>query len=152
MNGIIFAVKTLMPLPKTTIRKRKLMTDEDALATHEGRDLPPLGFHDRRRHQRVCCVLIVDYAVKDRAYRDFLINLSDSGAWIMTQQNFSVEERVVVAIAVGSEICLKTSGRIVRSSPEGIGVIFDERIPAATMQDIPKSTWRNRPWHYGMPE
>ena len=84
----------------------------------------------QRSHMRLGCRIPVDYVVNQRAYRDFIENISQKGAYIGTNH----------ALEVGSDIVLtfmwrglsgppvKSTGKVVRSNTSGFAVLFEEPI------------------------
>lgn len=91
---------------------------------------------ERRGFDRLRCFLLVDYAVADLAYRDFIRDISCGGMFIETRRRFSKGLRIHIvlsALALGS---IKASGRIASSSREGIGVIFDAPLSEAQLKSL----------------
>jgi Tfp pilus assembly protein PilZ len=79
---------------------------------------------DRREYVRLSISRSVNFLVKGRPYQGLIENTSDSGAFIKTDGRFSEGQDISMTIEspkFGSE---KKTGKIVRVTPEGIGVEF----------------------------
>ncbi len=82
---------------------------------------------ERREHIRIITSKGVDFVVRGRLYRGLIENKSHGGVFIKTEGRFSDRyEGQGISMAIespqfGSE---KRTGKIVRITPEGIGVEF----------------------------
>jgi Tfp pilus assembly protein PilZ len=82
----------------------------------------------KRRQARKPFLAIVDFASQDRAYREFVQDISGSGVYIQTSESFSVGQDVVLTFPFpDSQKHVKLTGRIARVADTGIGVQFDMR-------------------------
>ena len=80
----------------------------------------------RRKHARKSCFVAVDYAVGDRAFKDFITNISLGGLFVETHKGFPVKQEIVMSFSSAKfERPVKAIGQIVRSVPQGIGVAFE---------------------------
>ena len=78
---------------------------------------------EKREYPREACFMAVDYATQDRAYRDFIQNISRVGVFIETHVPLFVGEKVSLTFTpLNCQTTFKTTGEVVRSSSQGIGV------------------------------
>jgi uncharacterized protein (TIGR02266 family) len=84
-------------------------------------------FEEKRAHPRKPCFANVDYATRTRFFNDFIINISKGGVFIETRESFAVgtEISLVFTLSANPEP-VKITGKIVRTSPQGIGIKFNE--------------------------
>ena len=99
------------------------------MSEHEQRtllkDLEESLFRGKREHIRKPFSMVVDYSTEDRAYKDFIQDISAGGVFIETHMPFSVRQQVSLSFALPDyQKHVKITGEIVRSSPEGIAVKF----------------------------
>jgi Tfp pilus assembly protein PilZ len=93
---------------------RQLLTK---LETHQNKE--------QRESSRKDFLTIIDYNVGDRYYRDFIQDISPSGVFIKTSQNFSVGQPILMAfMSPDNQKPFKINGEIIRTNEEGIGVKF----------------------------
>ncbi len=79
----------------------------------------------RRKHRRKPCLMEVDYAVDDLAFKDFIKDISPDGAFIETHGRFSIGRDITMAFSAPShDKPVKISGKIVRRVPNGMGIVF----------------------------
>ena len=84
-------------------------------------------------------LLTVDYAVKDRYYRDFIQDMSNSGVFIRTSQTFSSGQTILMTfMSPDLEKPFKINGEITRVLPSGIGVKFtiESQVQEAAIKSI----------------
>jgi Tfp pilus assembly protein PilZ len=80
---------------------------------------------ERRELPRKTCSLTVDYVSAGQARKDFIRNLSASGVFIETREAFTVGQTLTLTFSLPDvKIPLKFVGKIVRTTPQGIGVQF----------------------------
>jgi len=80
---------------------------------------------ENREFKRKSCLFPIDYSSADRAFRDFVQNLSVGGVFIETRESFSDGQTVTLTLNVpNSQHHFKIFGEIVRSEPLGIAVKF----------------------------
>jgi len=80
---------------------------------------------DKRAFKRKPCLVPIDYSSADRAFRDFVQNLSVGGVFIETRESFSDGQTVTLTLNIpNSHNHFKMSGEIVRAEPLGIAVKF----------------------------
>ena len=80
---------------------------------------------NRREHLRKPCFIAVDYADHERAFNDFIKNISTGGVFIETDTPFSVGRELTLTFSSSNyERPIKITGEIVRSGRRGIGVRF----------------------------
>jgi len=80
----------------------------------------------RRKYRRKSCLIEVDYATDDRAYKDFIKDVSVNGVFIETHKLFPVGRDITITFSsLRYSKPIKVFGTIVRSLPQGIGVAFE---------------------------
>ncbi len=80
---------------------------------------------EKRKHRRKPVFMMVDYAVEERPYSDFIQDLSLGGVFIETCLPVPVGDEVVVTFPhKGHDTGIDVHGKVVRTSPQGIGVGF----------------------------
>ncbi len=77
---------------------------------------------DKRELVRISIPRVVDFAVKGRAYRSSIENISGSGVFIKTEGRFSEGQDISMTIETPGE---KRTGKITRITHHGIGVEFN---------------------------
>jgi hypothetical protein len=89
----------------------------------------PISNKERRRHPREACNILVDYSLKERVFRGFILNISRGGALISNGRPFLVGEEVTMVfrhpISQGNR---RITGEIAWASQEGIGVKFKSTV------------------------
>ncbi len=130
-----------MSLPSSTVSDRLL---EIILGMPEQekqkllKDLEGKVFGGRRRHPRKPFFMVVDYATQDRAYKDFIQNISAGGVFIETQIPFSVGQEISLTFPLPNyQKYIKINGDVVWTSPRGIGVTF--KMPSQDQEAMIKS-------------
>jgi Tfp pilus assembly protein PilZ len=84
---------------------------------------------ERRRGSRRDCFIPVDYAFKNRVYRDFIDNLSQRGAFIRTRERLEVGSEICMTFSwIDAVTPIKSKGVVVRNAGAGMGVAFDSPI------------------------
>ena len=82
-------------------------------------------FKDKRGHKRKPFFMVVDYSTDDRAYKDYIQNISAGGVFIETRMPLSVGQVVSLSFPLRDyQKYIKITGEVVRVSPQGIGVKF----------------------------
>jgi uncharacterized protein (TIGR02266 family) len=82
-------------------------------------------FRGRRKHEREPFSMVVDYSTEDRAYRDYIQNVSAGGVFIETRMPFTVGQEVSLAFPLPNyQKYIKIIGEVARITPQGIGVKF----------------------------
>jgi len=82
-------------------------------------------FKDKREHKRKPFFMVVDYSTDDRAYKDYIQNISTGGVFIETRMPLSVGQVVSLSFPLRDyQKYIKITGEVVRVSPQGIGVKF----------------------------
>ncbi len=82
---------------------------------------------ERRATLRKDCLLLVDYTVEGRPFKDYVRNISEMGVFIQSpvRASFSRGRQIVMVISkTWEQKPVKVKGRIVRVSPKGVGVRF----------------------------
>jgi Tfp pilus assembly protein PilZ len=83
-----------------------------------------------RKADRKDFFMTVDYVVADRYYRDFIQDMSDSGVFIKTRQQFKPGQEILMTfMSPDLEKPFKISGEIMRTLETGIGVRFKKGSP-----------------------
>ena len=79
----------------------------------------------QRKHPRKSCFMAVDYADRDRAFKDFIRNISAGGVFIETNLPFSIGKEITLTFSSSKyERQIKITGKIARTGRGGIGVRF----------------------------
>jgi len=80
---------------------------------------------ERRTYQRKSCFLSVDYATDDRAYQEFIQDISASGVFIETRYQLPVGQNIAMTFSLpSSQENVKLTGSIARITSQGFGVAF----------------------------
>ena len=80
---------------------------------------------DQHRYSRFTCLLVADYVIDKRAYRDFVCNLSLSGALINTRIRFPVGRKLIFVLNLVGGGIFKTTASIARTAANGVAIKFD---------------------------
>jgi Tfp pilus assembly protein PilZ len=84
---------------------------------------------ERRKGSRRQCFIPVDYAVKNRVYRDFIDNLSQQGAFIRTRERLDIGTEIWMTFSwIDAMTPIKSKGVVVRNANAGIAVAFENPI------------------------
>jgi hypothetical protein len=83
----------------------------------------------KRKHHRKPYFMEVDYATCDRAYKDFIRDISEGGIFIETTRRFSVGEEILMSLFFPNRSHRLITGKIVRITPNGIGIKFKLNSP-----------------------
>ena len=82
---------------------------------------------ERRRLNRKKCLIPVDYVVKQRAYRDFIENISRQGVFISTKRPVSPGTKLVMTFTWGKTgQLIKSNGIVIRTNRKGFAVVFPQ--------------------------
>jgi Tfp pilus assembly protein PilZ len=101
----------------------KSMSEDEQKALLE--DLNNRQIKKIRKHERQECLIIVNYAVKGRAYQNYIQDISAEGIFIETREIFSVGDEILLTISYSNEVRpFRITGEVVRISPQGVGVKF----------------------------
>jgi len=80
---------------------------------------------EKRSYPRKPCFFPVNYATSDRAYQEFIQDISDSGAFVETRHLLSVGQNISMTFSLpGSQRNIKMKGSIARTTLQGIGIAF----------------------------
>ena len=83
------------------------------------------GAEGDRKNVRVDCFVSVDYADSDRAFKDYIEDISSTGGFIKTRESFSIGEEVVLSMGLSPDgSAFKIPATVVRVASDGIGVQF----------------------------
>ena len=107
----------------------------------------PISKQERRRHPREACNILVDYTLKERVFRGFILNISPGGALIANGKPVLVGEEVKMVfrhpISQGNR---RITGEIAWVAPKGIGVKFKSMVSWDHELDLHRSkTDQDRP-------
>lgn len=92
----------------------------------------------KRAKERKSYYVTVDYAIEGQFFRDFIKDISSTGAFIKTSNAFPVGQNISLTfMAPDNQKSFKVNGEIVRSFPNGIGVHFAE--PSKTHEETIRS-------------
>jgi len=85
---------------------------------------------EKRELPRRSSALVVTYTDACRLYEDLARDISAGGLFIETRKRFVVGDQIGIAFRLPDVSApIRLSGKIVRTSPTGIGVQFDWKIP-----------------------
>ncbi len=79
---------------------------------------------DRREHIRISTSRGVEFVVRSRLYQGSIENYCESGVFIKTEDRFSEGQDISMTIESPNFESEKRTGKIIWSTPEGIGVEF----------------------------
>lgn len=80
-----------------------------------------------REFPRLSCYLQVDFATSGKAYRSCIRDISASGVFIETGDNFHVGQEIALCFSLSESdemLPFKLKGRVTRLYPDGIGVQY----------------------------
>ena len=81
---------------------------------------------DQRRQPRMPCTIITQYSVNDQDYKGVMRNISLDGAFIESQHELAVNQRIGQSFFFPNfEIPIRSNSKIVWVSPRGFGVQFE---------------------------
>ena len=84
---------------------------------------------EKRRYPRKSVTTFVDFAFQGRSYREFVKDMSASGAFIQASGSFSKGNEVTLTFSIPkSQKQLKIKGRVTRVTDNGIGVEFRRKV------------------------
>ncbi len=85
---------------------------------------------DKRKYSRKPISIYAICETNNCNFRDFTKDVSAGGAFIETKTNLSLDEDLFMTLFHASfETPVKTSGKIARVDPKGVGVKFNKTIP-----------------------
>jgi hypothetical protein len=80
---------------------------------------------EKRSYPRKTCFLPVNYATSDRAFQEFIQDISNSGAFVETRHLLPVGQNISITFSLpGSQRNIKMKGSIARTTSRGIGIAF----------------------------
>ena len=80
----------------------------------------------KREFIRKECLITAHYAVQDKIYKGCIHDISRSGVFIESRETFFVGQKVVMTFSFNTnKISFMLAGKIVRCTPDGIGVLFN---------------------------
>jgi hypothetical protein len=133
-GGTVFAFLLLRERYSTKRRRHPMQENNSRLPDCYTVDFPQTV--ERRGFDRLPCHLLVDYAVADLAYRDFIRDIGCDGMFIQTRRKFGAGLRILIVLSALGLGSIKARGRIVRMSREGIGVKFDTPLSGAQLKSL----------------
>ena len=78
-----------------------------------------------RKYPREPCSVGVDYTIQNKAYKDFIENISAGGVYIKTKKSQSINQEVTMTFMLaGNSKPIKVTGKIVRVGDQGFAVKF----------------------------
>lgn len=81
-----------------------------------------------REYPRIACYIMVDFAAGGKAYRSCIRDISASGVFIETPDQFKPGQEIALCFTIteSSEMLpFKVTGRVTRIYPDGIGVQYE---------------------------
>ena len=108
-------------------RPRKINSPLMALLIESGRivDESKSNQKNLRSHDRFDCLVAVDYDISDFTYHCFLKDISLGGAYVETEQNIAINQKIVLTISAPNMPHSSIEGEVVRRDEHGIGIQFD---------------------------
>lgn len=95
----------------------------------------------KRRSPRINYFMEVDYVVGDRAFNGYINNISVDGVFIETSEIFQKNSGITLTFALpNSQGHIRVAGKIVRTTPEGIGISFDMDIQTLLEERTPDTS------------
>lgn len=96
----------------------------------------------KRATPRKKCTMTTDYAIGDRAYRNFVKDISETGVFVQTSNPLTIGDEIVQSFSLSNkQIPFKFTGEIVRSGKDGFGVKFKNL--TQYQKDILQSIFKN---------
>lgn len=86
------------------------------------------SYKEKRRHPRKPYYMPVEYASKDKNYKEYIHDISAGGVFIMTQQYLPVGHDIVMSIPLHNHSYVKIKGIVTWTNAEGIAVKFDDGV------------------------
>lgn len=84
---------------------------------------------NQRRYPRRAAFIIAEYTVKEGTYRDIIKNIGATGIFVGTWRKVVEGQSIELQFPVFEfENQLRVKGTVVRSSPKGFSVVFDQPI------------------------
>ena len=81
---------------------------------------------DQRRQPRMPCSIITEYSANDLDYKGIMRNISLDGAFIKSQHELAVNQRIAQSFFFPNfEIPIRSNSKIVWVATEGFGVQFE---------------------------
>jgi len=78
-----------------------------------------------RKYPRKPCSIDTDYAIQNKAYKDFIENISAGGVYIKTKETQSIGHEVTMTFMLaGHSKPITVTGKIARVSAQGFAVKF----------------------------
>lgn len=94
----------------------------------------------KRKSPRINYFMEVNYVVDDRAFSGYINNISTEGVFIETTETFQLHSNITLTFALpNSQGHIRVAGKIVRITPEGIGIAFDLDIQTLLDKQNPDS-------------
>ena len=79
----------------------------------------------KRANPRKACTMTTDYVLGNRAYRNFVKDISESGVFVQTSDPLALGDEIVQSFSLSNkQIPFKFKGEIVRADEDGFGVKF----------------------------
>lgn len=83
-----------------------------------------------RENPRKICLIAVKCKVEDHLFKSYIIDISVLGAFIESNERFSVGRKIIMAFSLPKfDEVFQIIGQITRSGPKGIGVKFSALSP-----------------------
>ncbi len=121
----IFQIISTMP----EAQKRRLLTGLEKWQSKFD-DKQQSKTKDKRKYSRKPISIYAVCETNNRNFRGFTKDVSAGGAFIETKTNLSFGEDFFMTLVHNSfETPVRTSGKITRVDPKGVGVKFNETIP-----------------------
>ena len=98
---------------------------------------------DPREHVRELYRKEIVFTAQNRQYKGCISNISRGGAFITTKDKFTLGQLILLDIREDKTCeALQLKGRVVRLSPNGVGVKFDRRIRRDRRKDVDRRVRR----------
>ena len=108
-------------------RPRKITIPLMGLLIESGRmiDESKSDQKNKRNHDRYDCLVAVDYDISDFTYHCFLRDISLGGAYVETEQQIAIGQKIVLTISAPNLPHSSIEGQVVRRDDQGIGIRFE---------------------------
>lgn len=108
----------------TNVLQKLILDLPDNQLTTLLEDLKEQSLGKRANHRKEC-MMTTDYVHNDRAYRSFVKDISESGAFVQTKVLFEIGDEIIQSFSLSDkQIPFKFTGEVVRSDQNGIGIRF----------------------------
>ena len=92
--------------------------------------------NNQRETPRKTAYIIAEYTVREGVFRDIIKDIGTSGMFIRTKRPIAENQDIILEFPLFEfEHLVRIQGKVVRSTPNGFAVTFDEPIGGLTGKD-----------------